>query len=583
MAKNNSLELTGGEALAKALSVHDSKIMFGIGGFQLIPLYDALHRAGNTAPRHILVNDERSGVFAADAYARVTRRPGLCDATLGPGATNLTTGLVEAYTAGTPIISFVGDSNRDHSGKNMTQETRQREILSPVVKEFITVERGHRIPELVRRAFVSATGGRPGPVVVSIPENVAHEKWEYSEEDFYADKSSLTFPAHRIRPDLGPLKKAAGLISESSRPVLLAGGGIHLSNAYPELKTFVEELGIPVAYTLTGKGCIPCNHPLCVNLFGRFDRYANQLIKKADLVIAAGFKFGEIATNRYSLISRNTKLIHIEILAEEIGKHQRVEVGLWSDCKAALACLLEEINDSKRQKKRRDPYIKEVQQLKRQWVDENLPRLSTSERPISVARLCRELSASIPEKGILLADGGFAAHWTGLFYDVPSAGRGYVANRGNASIGYGMPGGIGAQLGSGTVPVVSITGDQGCNMSLGDLETAIREKIPLTIVVINNAASGYVKSGQHKMFSGRYQSSTLHEMNYAQIARAMGACGERVEDPERLSSVLREAIAEQSGPFVVDVVVTRDPARMLPGVDSRSQTPPSSPTTMSER
>jgi acetolactate synthase-1/2/3 large subunit len=582
MDKKNSFVLTGGEAIAKALSVHDSKIMFGIGGFQLIPLYDALHRAGNMKPRHILVNDERSGVFAADAYARVTRKPGLCDATLGPGATNLTTGLVEAYTAGTPIISFVGDSNRNHSGKNMTQETRQREILSPVVKEFISVERGHRIPELVRRAFVAATGGRPGPVVLSIPEDVAHGKWEYSAEDFYAEGCSLTIPAHRIRPDVKPLKEAAALITESSRPVLLAGGGIHLSNAYQELQSFVEKLGIPIAYTLTGKGCIPCNHPLCINLFGRFDRNANELIKKSDLVIAAGFKFGEIATNRYSLIPRNTKVIQIEISAEEIGKHQKVDVGLWADCKAGLACLLEEIDGAEKQRNRRQVYLKEIQELKKQWLEKNLPRLSSGERPISMARLCHELSAIMPEKGILVADGGFAALWTGLFYDVPSAGRGYVANRGNASIGYGLPGGIGAQLGAGSLPVVAITGDQGCNMSLGDLEMAIREKVPVTFVVINNAASGYVKSGQHAMFNGRYQSSTLHEMNYAEIARAMGAYGERVDDPERLSSVLSEAITQHSGPFVVDVVVTRDPARMLPGVDSRSQAAPSPPMPSSE-
>jgi acetolactate synthase-1/2/3 large subunit len=157
-----------------------------------------------------------------------------------------------------------------------------------------------------------------------------------------------------------------------------------------------------------------------------------------------------------------------------------------------------------------------------------------------------------------------------------------LANRGNASIGYGLPGGIGAQLGAGSLPVVAITGDQGCNMSLGDLEMAIREKVPVTFVVINNAASGYVKSGQHAMFNGRYQSSTLHEMNYAEIARAMGAYGERVDDPERLSSVLSEAITQHSGPFMVDVVVTRDPARMLPGVDSRSQAAPSPPMPSSE-
>jgi len=577
MNMKNSLVMTGGEAIAKALSLCDSEIMFGIGGFQLIRFYDALHRRGNTHPRHILVNDERSGVFAADAYARVTGKPGLCDATLGPGATNLVTGLVEACTAGTPIVAFVGDSNRNHCGKNMTQETRQREVLSPIVKEFISVERGHRIPELVRRAFVAATGGRPGPVVVSLPEDVAHGEWEYSEEDFYADPSSLAFPSHRIRPDVKAVEKAAALIDGSSRPVILAGGGIHLSHAYPELQDFAEKLGIPVAYTLTGKGCMPCSHPLCIHLFGRFDRFANEFIKKSDLIIAVGFKFGEIATNRYTLIPESAKVIQMEISAEEIGKHQRVDVGLWADCKAGLACLLEEADGAEGQRKRREVYVREVQEAKRLWLQENLPKITTGERPINMARLCHELSGIMPEKSVLVADGGFAAHWTGLFYDVPAAGRTYVANRGNASIGYGLPGGIGAQLGSGTLPVVAITGDQGCNMSLGDLETAIREKVPVTIVVINNAASGYVKSGQHTLFQGRYQSSTLHEMNYAEIARVMGAQSERVDEPERLSGVLREAIEDRSGPFVVDVVVTRDPARMLPGVDSRSQAPPSSP------
>jgi acetolactate synthase I/II/III large subunit len=571
MNKGEKLFLTGGEAIAKALSVHESKIMFGIGGFQLITLYDAFNRAGNTSPRHILVNDERSGAFAADAYARITGKPGLCDGTLGPGATNLVTGLVEAFTAGTPIISFIGDSNRNHSGKNMTQETRQREILSPVVKEFISVERGHRIPELVRRAFGAATGGRPGPVVISVPEDVAHGKWEYSIDEFYANECSLSIPAFRIRPDAKSLEKAAELIGKSKRPILLAGGGIHLSKAYSELQSFVEKLGIPVAYTLTGKGCIPCNHPMCVDLFGRFDRFANELISKADLVIAAGFKFGEIATNRYSLIPQDANVIQIDISAEEIGKYQKVDVGLWADCKAAFACFLEEISDAGKQRKSRESYLEEVVGMKRRWLQENLPKLSTAEKPISMARLCRELSLMMPPKAILLADGGFAAHWTGLFYDVPSAGRGYIANRGNASIGYGLPGGIGAQLGAESRPVVAVTGDQGCNMSLGDLETAIREKVPLTIIVVNNAASGYVKSGQHTMFGGRYQSSTIHEMDYAKIARAMGAQGEQVDNPERLSGVLKDAIADRSGPFVVDVIVTRDPSRMLPGVDSRSE------------
>ena len=187
-----------------------------------------------------------------------------------------------------------------------------------------------------------------------------------------------------------------------------------------------------------------------------------------------------------------------------------------------------------------------------------------------MARVCPELSRAMPREGILLADGGFAAHWTGLLYDTPAAGRTYIANRGNASIGYGLPGGMGAQLAAGQAPVVAVTGDGGCNMSLGDFETIIRERIPLVVLVVNNAASGYVKALQQAMFQ-RYQSSDLLEVNYADVFRSMGGRSERVETPETLAGALREAIAERSCPVLIDMVTTRDPECMLPSADSRTR------------
>jgi acetolactate synthase-1/2/3 large subunit len=204
------------------------------------------------------------------------------------------------------------------------------------------------------------------------------------------------------------------------------------------------------------------------------------------------------------------------------------------------------------------------------WRGEAAPRLDSSERPIHMARLCRELNSALPADSILVADGGFAGHWTGLLYDTKSPGRRFIPDRGLASIGYGLPGGIGAALAAPQTPVVAITGDGGFNMTLGEIETARRAGIGLTIVVVNNAASGYVKALQHAMFRGRYQSSDLVEMDYAAIARAMGCAGIRVEDPERLGAALHEGLAERSRPTILDIVVTRDPARMLPAVDNRT-------------
>jgi acetolactate synthase-1/2/3 large subunit len=204
------------------------------------------------------------------------------------------------------------------------------------------------------------------------------------------------------------------------------------------------------------------------------------------------------------------------------------------------------------------------------WCDEAAARLLSEERPIHMARLCTELNKALPADSILVADGGFAGHWTGLLYDTKLPGRHFIPDRGLASIGYGLPGGIGAALAAPSTPAVAVTGDGGFNMMLGELETARRAAIGLTIVVVNNAASGYVKALQHAIFRGRYQSSDLVEMDYAAIARAMGCNGIRIEDPNRLGDALQTGLAEHTRPTVLDVVVTRDPARMLPAVDNRT-------------
>lgn len=562
--------MNGGRALAEMLRLGGAGPMFGMAGFQLLPFYDAIRALGLT---HFLVNDERCAAFAADAYARVTNRPGICDGTLGPGATNLVTGLVEALNAGTPVIAIAGDANRLHAGKNMTQECRQVEILRPAVKELFRVEATSRIPELVRRAFAVATSGRPGPVLLDVPEDVCHGEHDFAPEDFAIDPSTLAVPARRIRPDRDDIARAAALIARSRRPLILAGGGIHLSAAQEALTAFAEAQAIPVAHTMSGKGGLPCTHPLSAGLFGRYARIANELIAASDCLIVIGCKLGEIATRRYALLPAGVPLIHLDILAEEIGRTSPAEVALWGDAKAGIEDLAEALSgDAKSARSARADYAAEIPARMKTWRAQAAPRLESSESPIAMARLCQELNAILPAESLLVADGGFAGHWTGLLYDTKKSGRHFLPDRGLASIGYGLPGGIGASLAAPAGPVVAITGDGGFNMMLGELETARRAGIGLTILVVNNAASGYVKALQHAMFGARYQSSDLVEMDYAAIARAMGCGGIRVADPERLQGAIREGLAEKDRPTVIDVVVTRDPAKMLPAVDTRTVT-----------
>ncbi len=566
---NSTRRMTGGQALAEMLKLAGAGPMFGMGGFQLLPFYEACRALGL---KHALINDERCGAFAADAYAKVTNRPGLVDGTLGPGATNLVTGLVESLNAGIPVVAIVGDANREHAWKNMTQETRQLEILRPVVKEVIRVEVLKRVPEHVRRAFAVATSGRPGPVLIDVPEDIAHGEMDFEAADFWIDPATTRAQARRARPDASDLERAAALLSKAERPLILAGGGVHISEAYDALLSLAETYGIPVAHTMSGKGSIACTHPLSAGLFGRYDRIANGLVAQSDCLLVVGCKLGEIATRRFQLIPPGKPVIHIEIDPTEIGRTTRTEVGLVGDARLALQDLAAALGSGKAAAQRRAAYLAEIPVLMAEWRKGAADRMESRETPINVGRLMGELNKAMPADGIVVADGGFAAHWGGLMFDTKAAGRHFLPDRGFASIGYGVPGGIGAQLGSGAKRrVVSLTGDGGFNMSLGELETARRLGANFVACVFNNAASGYVKALQHAMYGqGAYQSSDLVELDYAAIAKGFGCHGIKVTDPEKLSTALREGLENTSSPTVIDVAVTRDPSRMLPAADNRT-------------
>ncbi len=565
----NNEPITGGEALARMLAAHKVGPMFGMGGFQLLPFYDAVRRLGLV---HHLINDERCGIFAADAYAKVTGRVGVCDATLGPGATNLITGLVEALNAGSPLVVIVGDSHREHSWKNMTQECRQVEILGPAAKEIIRVEAIQRIPALVRRAFAVATSGRPGPVVLDIPEDIVHGVFAFAEGELCADPRNGAAPSLRVRPSGDSVARAVEKLAAARRPLILAGGGVHLSGAAKTLQSFAEAQSIPVAHTMTGKGAIACTHALSAGLFGRYDRIANDLIAESDCLLVIGCKLGEIATKRYSLIPADTTLVHLDILSDEFTRVVTPTVSMWADAREGIMDLHAALEaHAERLRAERADYVEEVAARMTNWRAQVQARLTSDEMPINMARLMHELNNAMPAKSWLVADGGFAAHWGGLLYDTKRPGRGFVPDRGFASIGYGLPGAIGATLGAAGAPVVAITGDAGFNMTLGELETARRIGLAFSLVVVNNAASGYVKALQHLMYGqGGYQSSDLHEVNYARVAEALGCAGIRVEKPEELAPALESGFERRDRPTVIDVVVTRDPAKMLPGVDNRT-------------
>ena len=567
IASNSTRRMTGGMALAEMLKIAEVGPMFGMGGFQLLPFYEACRVLGL---KHYLINDERCGAFAADAYGKITNKPAVADGTLGPGATNLVTGLVESLNAGIPMIVITGDANREHAWKNMTQEARQLEVLRPVVKEIIRVEVIKRIPEHVRRAFAVATSGRPGPVLIDVPEDIAHGEFDFDVTDFWIDPGTRSAQARRTRPAATDVERAAALLAKAKRPLILAGGGVHISQAYDALLALATDHAIPVAHTMSGKGAIACTSPLSAGLFGRYDRIANALIAESDCLLVVGCKLGEIATKRFSLIPSKTPLIHIEIDPSEIGRTTKADVALPGDARLSLLDLHAALGAGK--PSQRKSYLAEIPKAMAAWRKGAADRMESKESPINVGRLMGELNKAMPADGVVVADGGFAAHWGGLMFDTKQSGRHFLPDRGFASIGYGVPGGIGAQLAVGPQRrVVSLTGDGGFNMSLGELETARRLGANFVAVVFNNAASGYVKALQHAVYgAGSYQSSELIEMDYATIAKGFGCHGIRVDDPGKLAAALQEGLENTTTPTIIDAIVTRDPAKMLPAADNRT-------------
>ncbi|HZH07844.1 MAG TPA: thiamine pyrophosphate-binding protein, partial [Lautropia sp.] len=367
------------------------------------------------------------------------------------------------------------------------------------------------------------------------------------------------------------LNRAVELLAQAQRPLILAGGGVHLSGAADALTDFVRSLNIPVAHTMTGKGAIPCIDPLNAGLFGRYDRIANDLIARSDLLLVIGCKLGEIATKRYTLPAPGVRLIHVDSSAEEFDRTLHPTLRLWSDAREAVRDLAAALKPQAREiQQRLKPYADSVAAEMNAWRSKVAPRLESDETPVAMARMLNEINRALPADGYLVADGGFAAHWGGLLFDTKRAGRSFVPDRGFASIGYGLPGAMGIATAFPDRKVFGLTGDGGFNMMIGELETARRMKLDLTVIVVNNAASGYVKALQHLMYGAdAYQSSDLAETNYAKAADALGCTGIRVETPEQMGPALERAKGLK-GPVVIDVVVTRDPAKMLPGVDSRT-------------
>ncbi len=560
------INLTGGQALVKMLENLGVEVAFGVPGFQALPYYYAIQHSEKI--RHILVRNEQAGAFMADAYYRSSGKVAVCDGTCGPGATNLVTGLSESFHASVPVIAITSSVVTTNSGRGANMETGQREAIAPFVKDTIFITEAIRIPELVRKAYYTALNGKPGPVHIDMPENVYYAETNYEESSF--DMTALVRePTARFIPAPAVLREACDMLLSAHYPVMLCGGGAHNSGARAEVQALAELMDMPVATTISGKGVIPEDHPLSVNVFGRYFRFANEYIDRADVLLVVGCKLGEMSTIRWSVIKPGTKIIHLEIDPATINKAYTTELALLGDAKATLSELTRLMKNAGRKPNPTASIYAEIAASYRKWRSGASDKVDNDKTPINIAYMLDVLQKYVPSDAIMVGDGGFSAHWSSVYWTVKkNDARHYIANRGQAAIGYGLPGALGAKVANPDKAVITLSGDGGLAYSIMELETAVREHIPVILIVVNNMCLGYIKALEHYQY-GEYMDCDLLDTHYADMAGLFGCNGVRITDPRDLDRAFLDALACTDRPSIIEVMVTTDPSQMLPGVDNR--------------
>ncbi|NIM44559.1 MAG: thiamine pyrophosphate-binding protein [Nitrososphaeria archaeon] len=544
--------MRGAVSLIRTLLEYNVEYIFGLPGDTSVSFYDALLDA-QPEMKHVMARDERSASFMADAYARVSFKPGVCEGPSGGGATYIIPGVAEAYRSSIPLIVLTTDIPLHYVNKGMLTELDQVRLFRSITKGSFQITHAGNISETVRRAFRIATMGKPGPVHLSLPKNVLDED---AQVEIYGEEECRRYPSHREHPDVGEVEKAADLLLAAERPVIVAGGGVIISQAWEELIILAELTGVLVATTITGKGSIPENHPLSIGVVGENGGrpYANKLVKEADLVFFIGCKTGSVATRKWTLPPAGIKIVHSDVDPEVIGNNYPTEVGIKGDAKLVLHELLKYL-ERKLEKGmfKGEERLEEIGKLAREWREEFISKSRSDSVPIKPQRIIRELREALPREAILVVDAGTGTPFASAYFDVLSPGRRFVCFRSFGALGTAVPGSIGAKMAAPGKTVMGLSGDGGFTFSVGELETARRVGTDFTILVFNNGCFGWIKALQHLYHEARYMSVDFLDVDYSRVAEAFGCRGIRVERPSEIREALH--IALKSGePTVVDIV-----------------------------
>lgn len=533
------MKLSGTEIVVECLNREKVEVVFGIPGGAIMPLYDTIYQKASFT--HLLTKHEQGAVHAADGYARATGKVGVCFATSGPGATNLVTGLANAYLDSIPIIAFTGQVISPFIGTDAFQEVDITGITLPITKHNYLVMNVKNLSSTIREAFYLAKNGRPGPVLIDLPKDVQSAQTEFS----YPEKDKFSHYRPTLKGNLNQIKKAALALEKAKRPIIYAGGGVISSNASEELRNFVQKTNIPVTTTLMGLGCFPEEDSLALGMLGMHGLFsANTAVSEADIIMALGARFDDRVIGNAKIFCPDAKFIHIDIDPAEISKNVRADIPIVGDLKYVLTKLTQFV-EPKSEKKwlERIAHLKENNPLQYQQDDQLRPQY-----------VVEKLYEQTRGDAILVTDVGQHQMWVAQYYKF-SHPRSFITSGGLGTMGFGLPAAIGAQVGCPEKRVFCIAGDGGFQMNIQELATAIYKKIPVVVLIINNGFLGMVRQWQELFFEKRYSQTSLEgSPDFAKVAQVYGGKGVRVTNREDFNTALTQALSEKTF-FLIDCLI----------------------------
>jgi len=534
--------MNGAQILIELLKKEGVTTVFGYPGGSVIDIYDALYEFSDI--KHILVRHEQGAVHAADGYSRTTGKVGVCMATSGPGATNLVTGLANAYMDSIPIVAITGQVPTRLIGKDAFQEADTTGITMPITKHNFLIKRIHELPLIIREAFLIAATGRPGPVLVDIPKDIQIAEMEFS----YPEKLDIPGYKPTYRGHINQIIMAAQAIKESKKPLLYVGGGVIASGASEILLELAEKNDIPVTYTLMAKGAIPEDHRLSLGWLGMHGSYhANKAIMNCDLLIAVGTRFDDRVTGNTATFANQAKIVHIDIDPAEIGKNVKIHIPIVGDARN----ILNELN-KRTETKKHDNWLKTIEI----WKKEYIPKPPANNELVAQT-IIESVYQATHGDAILVTDVGQHQMWAAKYF-LCHRPRRWASSGGLGTMGFGLPAAIGAQIGNPDQTVVLFSGDGSIMMKIQELVTAVNNCLPLKIFVLNNNYLGMVRQWQECFFNCRYSSTHIINPDLANLAQAFGAEGITVQNKEELDRAIHKAFEGKDRPVLVDCHISKE-------------------------